>query len=99
MRQFRFDKVKIDRSFVTDIPSDDGAQAIVRAIVGICRALEMKVIAEGVETIGELDILAHEGCDEVQGYYFCRPVPAQQITELLNGRNGSAKQAGLVHAA
>ncbi len=99
MRQFRFDKVKIDRSFVTDISGDQGAQAIVRAIVGMCRALDMRVMAEGVETLSEFDVLSQEGCDELQGYFFGRPSPEKQINELLEAPGSPPIGDGRMFAA
>ena len=99
MRKFKFDKIKIDRSFVTDIGKHEDAQAIVRAIIGMCRALGMHVNAEGVETREEAAVLVHEGCDEVQGFLYARPVPASGIEKLLNTTNAPTKPTNLAHVA
>lgn len=99
MRKFRFDKIKIDRSFVTDIGQHKDAQAIVRAIVSMCRALDMHVNAEGVETREEAEVLVREGCDEVQGFLYARPVPAAEIQGLLDASNTPSQRASLAHVA
>ena len=83
LRKFRFDKLKIDRSFVTNIDQDKDAITIVRAIVGMGKALGMTINAEGVETEREAETLMREGCDEVQGFLYSRPVPGNDIDELI----------------
>ncbi|MGA2287660.1 putative bifunctional diguanylate cyclase/phosphodiesterase [Bradyrhizobium sp.] len=83
LRNFRFDKIKIDRSFVQDLMEDDGCLAIVRAVVGLGKSFGIRTIAEGVETEAQLERLALEGCTEVQGYLYSRPVPADQVPALL----------------
>jgi diguanylate cyclase (GGDEF)-like protein len=83
LRNFRFDKIKIDRSFVQDLMEDDGCLAIVRAVVGLGRSFGIRTIAEGVETEEQLQRLALEGCTEVQGYLYSRPIPADQVPTLL----------------
>jgi len=85
LRSFPFDTIKIDRSFVQDIPARDDALAIVRATVAMGRSLGMKVLAEGVETQDQLDHLRLIGCDEVQGYLISRPVPAQAARLMACG--------------
>jgi EAL domain-containing protein (putative c-di-GMP-specific phosphodiesterase class I) len=77
-------KLKIDQSFVRDVPGDADDVAIVRAIVSLSRALDLSVIAEGVETAEQADFLRDLGCDEIQGYYFSRPVPADQVVRILS---------------
>lgn len=87
LKRFPFDKLKIDRSFIKDLPlaSEDGA--ITQAIIGVGRSLKHKVIAEGVETAEQQSFLQREGCDEMQGFYFSRPIPADQLALLLkNGK-------------
>ncbi|MCJ2014406.1 diguanylate cyclase domain-containing protein [Methylobacterium sp. J-076] len=86
LRRFPFDKLKIDRAFVRDIADPDAA-AIVRAVVGIGERLGMGVVAEGVETREQLDIVRREGCTEVQGFLFSRPLAADDARAfLLDGR-------------
>jgi len=84
LRKFPFDKIKIDQSFVQGISGEDESLAIVRAVTGIGRSLGMLTTAEGVETLGQLEALRAEGCTEMQGYFFSRPVPSSQIRELLD---------------
>ncbi|WP_165961147.1 putative bifunctional diguanylate cyclase/phosphodiesterase [Qipengyuania sediminis] len=79
LRRFKFDRVKIDRSFVTDIETSAEAQAIVAAITRLAAALGMRTTAEGVETPGQLDLLRKLGCDEAQGFLILEPLPAREI--------------------
>jgi diguanylate cyclase (GGDEF)-like protein/PAS domain S-box-containing protein len=83
LRRFPFDKIKIDGSFVRDMERVDDASAIVRAVVHLGQDLGMTTIAEGVESSMQADILAMQGCQQVQGYYFGRPVPAGQVLQAL----------------
>ena len=83
LRTFPIDVLKIDRSFVGQIAVDTDQAAIVISIIALAHNLQLKVIAEGVETAGQRDFLRAHGCDEVQGYYFSRPVPAADIPALL----------------
>jgi EAL domain-containing protein (putative c-di-GMP-specific phosphodiesterase class I) len=76
-------KLKIDQSFVCDLASNPEDAAIARAIILLGHTLQLSVIAEGVETAAQLAFLKNEGCDEVQGFYFSRPLPAGEIAELL----------------
>ena len=83
LRAYHVNHLKIAQEFVHDIQVDSGDVAIVRAAIGLGRELGIKVIAEGVETKSQLDILAAAGCQYVQGYYFSRPVTAKRAAELL----------------
>jgi EAL domain-containing protein (putative c-di-GMP-specific phosphodiesterase class I) len=81
--KFRFDKIKIDRSFVHGMGEDADAAAIVRAVVSMCRSLGIRSNAEGVEDEREAQLLRNEGCQEVQGFHFGRPMPAEEFSALL----------------
>jgi EAL domain-containing protein (putative c-di-GMP-specific phosphodiesterase class I) len=81
---FKFDKIKIDRSFVGRISRIDIARTIVQSVVSIGRGLGMDIVAEGVETEFEAMMMTRLGCTEMQGYYFSKPVSSAQITELLD---------------
>ena len=83
LRKFPVDAVKIDQSFIRQISADDDT-TIVKAVIGMARGLKLQVIAEGVETPEELAFLRAYRCDEAQGYYFSRPVPARQFATMLN---------------
>lgn len=78
------DKLKIDRSFISDMLADSGDMAITRAVAGLGRTLGLRVVAEGVEHVEELKVLQAIGCDEVQGYFISRPLPAHEFTVWLN---------------
>lgn len=88
LKRFPIGTLKIDQSFVRDILSDSDNAAIVNAIIALGHSLGMKVIAEGVETVGELNYLRTMKCNEMQGYLFSRPVPAEEMTLLLQSGEG-----------
>jgi EAL domain-containing protein (putative c-di-GMP-specific phosphodiesterase class I) len=75
--------VKIDRSFIKDLPLDDDDAAITQAIIAMAHSLKLKVIAEGAETLEQLNFLRTHKCDEVQGYYFGEPMPEHEFTLLV----------------
>ena len=75
LKRFAFDSVKIDRTFIMDITHNAGDAAIATAIIAMAQSLHLKVVAEGVETIGQFNYLRAQGCDQIQGYLFSRPVP------------------------
>jgi EAL domain-containing protein (putative c-di-GMP-specific phosphodiesterase class I) len=83
LRQFPFDRVKIDRSFVQHIADEPDTLAIVQAVLTLCRTLRLSVVAEGVETEQQLAILRDLGCPSVQGYFSGRPKTAEQVRALL----------------
>ncbi|HEY3431349.1 MAG TPA: EAL domain-containing protein [Rhodocyclaceae bacterium] len=83
LKKFKVYKLKIDQSFVRDISTDPEDKAIVSAIINMAKSLGLQTIAEGVETAGQLAFLREQGCDEMQGYYYSRPVPADQFKALL----------------
>jgi EAL domain-containing protein (putative c-di-GMP-specific phosphodiesterase class I) len=83
LRKFPVDALKIDQSFVRQISAGGDDKTIVTAVIGMARNLKLRVIAEGVETLEELDFLRNNQCDEAQGYYFSRPVPPEQFATLL----------------
>jgi EAL domain-containing protein (putative c-di-GMP-specific phosphodiesterase class I) len=82
LKRFEVDKLKIDQSFVRDLSSDPEDAAIVRAIIQMASSLGLTTIAEGVETKTVLDLLHDFDCDEAQGYFFARPMPAAQIPDF-----------------
>jgi diguanylate cyclase (GGDEF)-like protein/PAS domain S-box-containing protein len=83
LKRFPIDALKIDQSFVRDLAVDEDDAGIVTAVIGMGKSLHMRVVAEGVETREQLEILREHGCPQGQGYYFCRPVPAEQFRQLL----------------
>ena len=95
LKRMPVDELKIDRSFVNGLPDDGDNAAIVRAIVGLSGSLGFEVIAEGVETRAQLDSLRSLGCDEVQGYFYARPMPAQELPGWTRRFDGTVP--GAVH--
>jgi diguanylate cyclase (GGDEF)-like protein/PAS domain S-box-containing protein len=83
LKRFPIDALKIDRSFISDLPGDAEDKAITTAIIAMGKSLDLTVVAEGVETQDQLDCLRALGCDEFQGYYSNRPLPAAQFVPLL----------------
>ena len=83
LKRFPIDALKIDQSFVRDLAVDEDDAGIVTAVIGMGKSLHMRVVAEGVETREQLEILQEHGCPQGQGYYFCRPVRAEQFRQLL----------------
>ena len=83
IKQFPLDTIKIDRAFIRDMPADIDANAITTAIIAMCRALGLSVVAEGVETREQVDFLKGLACDEIQGFYFSRPVNPDAFYALL----------------
>ena len=96
---FPFDKIKIDRSFVKDITDNAGSLNIVRAVAGLATGLGMKTTAEGVETKEQLDTITSEGCTEVQGFLFSRPLPAREIERTFLSRREQPRDRDDIVAA
>jgi EAL domain-containing protein (putative c-di-GMP-specific phosphodiesterase class I) len=82
LKRFPIDRLKIDKSFVCDIGHDPDDAAIVKAVITLGHNLNLKVLAEGVESKQQLDFLRSNRCDEVQGYYFYRPLPMDDLKRL-----------------
>ncbi|HWH74150.1 MAG TPA: EAL domain-containing protein [Methylibium sp.] len=95
LKKFSVYKLKIDQTFVRDIVTDPDDRAIVCAIIQMARSLGFKTVAEGVETAAQRDFLARHGCDEVQGYLFSRPLPAEQIEPFVRAVAGEAAPQGV----
>jgi EAL domain-containing protein (putative c-di-GMP-specific phosphodiesterase class I) len=83
LKRFRIDSVKIDRSFVRDLPHGPRDCALAQATIAMAHALGLRAVAEGVETAEQLSFLQRHGCDEVQGYHFAKPMPAADLTAFV----------------
>lgn len=83
LKRFPIDTLKIDRSFIRDIPADSGDMKITRAIIAMAHGLRLKVVAEGVETADQLEFLRARSCDAAQGYFLYRPLPEDELTDVL----------------
>lgn len=94
LKRFPIDSVKIDRSFVRDVPQDREDCALAQAAIAMAHALGMRIVAEGVETAEQLVFLQDQGCDEVQGYYYARPMPADEIARFVRDHNLALVPAG-----
>jgi diguanylate cyclase (GGDEF)-like protein/PAS domain S-box-containing protein len=97
LHAFPFDRIKIDRTFINDLETNHHSRAIVRAVLGLGRSLNVPILAEGVETQEQLAFLANESCNEVQGYLTGRPCPIADYAELVGGK--AAEIAGAPGAA
>ncbi|WP_305910341.1 EAL domain-containing protein (plasmid) [Methylomarinum sp. Ch1-1] len=87
LKRFPFDNLKIDKAFINDIPLDEGDVTLVLTIIAMAHNFKLKVVAEGVETQAQVDFLARNGCDEIQGYFCSRPLPASEVEQLLKKTN------------
>lgn len=94
LKRFPFDVLKIDRAFVRDVTRDRDNAALAKAIIAMAHGLDMKVIAEGVETLEQRDFLLEHGCDMMQGYFFSRPLPGDQLLAMLQEieRRGASEE-------
>jgi len=98
LKRFPFDKLKMDISFVREVTTDPGSAAIAKTIIALAHNLNLGVIAEGIETEGQLSYLRTHGCDEMQGFYFSRPLPAHELEQLLReGRHLCFPEEGSAH--
>jgi diguanylate cyclase (GGDEF)-like protein/PAS domain S-box-containing protein len=92
LRRYSIDRIKIDRAFIADLAGNPEGEALVEAIIAMGRGFKLKVTAEGVENRDQLDFLTQRGCDEAQGFFFGRPLPAAELESILGG-NKSKRQA------
>jgi len=83
LRRFALDALKIDRAFIKDVVENPDDAAITLAVINLAHSLNLKVVAEGVETEGQVNLLSLHSCDEIQGYYFSRPLPASEIEAMM----------------
>jgi EAL domain-containing protein (putative c-di-GMP-specific phosphodiesterase class I) len=90
LRQFRVSKLKIDRSFIRDVAVNPDDAAITTAILSMAKSLNLKVIAEGVENEAQMSLLRAHQCDEIQGYYFCKPLAADEVADKLRADDSEA---------
>jgi EAL domain-containing protein (putative c-di-GMP-specific phosphodiesterase class I) len=93
LKRFRTYKLKIDQSFIGGVTEDPDDRSIVSAVISLARSLGLQTIAEGVETAGQLAFLKAEGCTEAQGYYFSKPLPADEFQALAQDTNRHATWA------
>lgn len=89
LKRFPISKIKIDQSFIKGIETDPVDASIVRSVIDLGHSLNMKVLAEGVETQGQLDRLANDGCDFIQGFYYSKPLRADSVDQYMSGQGGS----------
>jgi diguanylate cyclase (GGDEF)-like protein/PAS domain S-box-containing protein len=92
LQRFPFDKLKIDRSLVSHVAESEGGRAVIRAVIAMCRALDISITAEGVETQEQFDRLRMESCDQVQGYLISRPVPSSEVPALIIALNETPRE-------
>jgi EAL domain-containing protein (putative c-di-GMP-specific phosphodiesterase class I) len=99
LRRFPIDKLKIDRSFVKEMTSRPEDASIVRAMVSLAHSLNLKVVAEGVETADQLALLRQLGCDQYQGFYFSTALPAQEFARLISTQTDASQTPDASQAA
>jgi EAL domain-containing protein (putative c-di-GMP-specific phosphodiesterase class I) len=91
LKHFPVGKLKIDRSFVRDVAVNPDDAAITTAIISMAKSLNLKVIAEGVETEAQMSFLRAHHCDEIQGYYFSKPLSTDEVVDKLRGSVGQGQ--------
>jgi EAL domain-containing protein (putative c-di-GMP-specific phosphodiesterase class I) len=98
LRRFPIDRLKIDQSFTREVTNSSDGAAIARAIIQLAHALDLRVIAEGVETREQLLFLRDNECDEIQGYFFSRPVDTAALQAALAARSAPDTSGGVLYA-
>lgn len=88
LKRFPIDKLKVDRSFITHVTTDSGDASVTQAIIAMAHSLGLTVTAEGVEEVSQLEFLRQNNCEEVQGYYFSRPLTRWDMEDLLQSSKG-----------
>jgi EAL domain-containing protein (putative c-di-GMP-specific phosphodiesterase class I) len=96
LQSFPFDKIKIDQAFISNLESNPQSAAIIRAVIGLGRGLDVPVLAEGVETTNQLAFLSREACDQVQGHLLGRPRPIKEYADLIGSTSMSQRKSALV---
>jgi EAL domain-containing protein (putative c-di-GMP-specific phosphodiesterase class I) len=91
LRQFGFDRMKVDRSLIVGLDHDQNAGAVLHATIALANALDIPVTAEGIETEAQASVLRLSGCDALQGYLFSKPISAEQVTEVYFGSSNSPR--------
>jgi EAL domain-containing protein (putative c-di-GMP-specific phosphodiesterase class I) len=99
LQSFPFDKLKIDRAFVANVDRNPNSEAIIRAVIGLGRGLDLPVVAEGVETADQLAFLALENCQEVQGFFVGKPLPISHYREVVGRQDEVRSQNSRVFPA
>jgi EAL domain-containing protein (putative c-di-GMP-specific phosphodiesterase class I) len=92
LKQFRVSKLKIDRSFIANVAASPDDAAITAAIISMAKSLNLKVIAEGVEDEAQMSFLRTHQCDEIQGYYFSKPLAVDKVPGKLRGDHPTEKR-------
>lgn len=93
LKRFPVDSVKIDRSFVKDLPANQDDIAITRAVIALAHNLRLSTVAEGVETQEQLDFLQKNDCDEIQGFFFCKPIPGEEVMKFCQQHRNKSLSA------
>ena len=87
LKHLPIEELKIDRSFISDLPDNKNDAAIVRTIIALANGLEIDLIAEGVETERQIECLSENGCDSIQGFYYSKPLPAEKFKQYVLQHN------------